>query len=92
MPSPTFRRVRGALAGSRSVRVRHESGPVCLGVVAGPELLEFLRRDNPVPRSSVLLTGTGIVPPDDDTLKPGQRVEIHIPGVGTLRNPVGQPT
>ncbi|HEY3726277.1 MAG TPA: fumarylacetoacetate hydrolase family protein [Solirubrobacteraceae bacterium] len=52
------------------------------------ELIEFLCRDNPVPAGSVLLTGTGIVPPDNVTLGPGQSVEIRIGGVGTLRNPV----
>jgi 2-dehydro-3-deoxy-D-arabinonate dehydratase len=51
-------------------------------------LIEFLRRDNPVPAGSVLLTGTGIVPSDDVTLLPGQTVEIRIPGIGVLRNPV----
>ncbi len=53
------------------------------------ELVSWLRRDNPVPPGSVLLTGTGLVPPDDFTLEPGQLVEIHVPGIGTLRNPVG---
>ena len=52
------------------------------------ELVSWLRRDNPVPAGSVLLTGTGLVPPDDFTLEPGQRVEIHVPGIGTLANPV----
>jgi 2-dehydro-3-deoxy-D-arabinonate dehydratase len=52
------------------------------------ELIEFLRRDNPVPAGTVLLTGTGIVPPDDVTLAAGQSVEIRIAGIGTLRNPV----
>jgi 2-dehydro-3-deoxy-D-arabinonate dehydratase len=52
------------------------------------ELIEFLRRDNPIPAGTVLLTGTGIVPPDHVTLTPGQSVEITIPGIGTLRNPV----
>jgi 2-dehydro-3-deoxy-D-arabinonate dehydratase len=52
------------------------------------ELLEFLRRDNPIPGGTVLLTGTGVVPPDDVTLAPGQTVEITIRGIGTLRNPV----
>jgi 2-dehydro-3-deoxy-D-arabinonate dehydratase len=52
------------------------------------ELIEFLRRDNPVPGGTVLLTGTGVVPPDDVTLTPGQSVEITIRGIGTLRNPV----
>ncbi len=52
------------------------------------ELIEYLRRDNPVPAGSVLLTGTGLVPPDDVTLTPGYTVEIRIPGIGLLRNPV----
>jgi 2-dehydro-3-deoxy-D-arabinonate dehydratase len=52
------------------------------------ELVEFLRRDNPVPAGTVLLTGTGIVPPDEVALAPGQSVEISIAGIGTLRNPV----
>ena len=52
------------------------------------DLVTWLRRDNPVPPGSVLLTGTGLVPPDDFTLKEGQRVEIHVPGIGTLWNPV----
>ena len=52
------------------------------------ELVAWLLRDNPVPPGSVLLTGTGLVPPDDFTLRPGHTVEIHVPGIGTLRNPV----
>jgi 2-dehydro-3-deoxy-D-arabinonate dehydratase len=41
-----------------------------------------------VPAGTVLLTGTGLVPPDDFTLEPGQTVEIRVPGIGTLSNPV----
>jgi 2-dehydro-3-deoxy-D-arabinonate dehydratase len=52
------------------------------------ELAGWLVRDNPVPVGSVLLTGTGLVPPDDFTLLPGDLVEIHVPQIGTLRNPV----
>ncbi|HEY1518880.1 MAG TPA: fumarylacetoacetate hydrolase family protein [Solirubrobacteraceae bacterium] len=52
------------------------------------ELVEYLHRDNPVPPGSVLLTGTGLVPSDDVTLTPGHTVEIRIPGIGLLRNPV----
>jgi 2-dehydro-3-deoxy-D-arabinonate dehydratase len=52
------------------------------------ELLEWLLADNPVPPGSVLLTGTGLVPPDDFTLLPGHVVEIHVPEIGTLVNPV----
>ena len=56
------------------------------------ELIGYLRRDNPVPAGSVLLTGTGLVPPDDVTLTPGYTVEIRIPGIGLLRNPVAAAT
>ena len=56
------------------------------------ELVEYLKRDNPVPPGSVLLTGTGLVPSDDVTLTPGHTVEIRIPGIGLLRNPVAAAT
>ena len=52
------------------------------------ELVSWLVRDNPVPPGTVLLTGTGLVPPDNLSLVPGHRVEIHVPEVGTLVNPV----
>jgi len=52
------------------------------------ELVDWLLRDNPVPAGSVLLTGTGLVPPDDFTLEPGHTVEITVPDIGTLTNPV----
>jgi 2-dehydro-3-deoxy-D-arabinonate dehydratase len=52
------------------------------------DLIEYLVRDNPVPPGSVLLTGTGLVPPDDFTLEPGYVVEIEVQGIGILSNPV----
>ena len=52
------------------------------------DLLEYLRRDNAVQPGTVLLTGTGLVPPDEVTLERGQTVEIRVPGIGTLVNPV----
>jgi 2-dehydro-3-deoxy-D-arabinonate dehydratase len=52
------------------------------------ELVSYLVRDNPVPAGSVLLTGTGLVPPDDFTLGKGHTVEIDVPGIGILSNPV----
>jgi 2-dehydro-3-deoxy-D-arabinonate dehydratase len=52
------------------------------------ELVQWLLVDNPVPAGSILLTGTGLVPPDGFTLLPGQFVEIHVPEIGTLVNPV----
>lgn len=52
------------------------------------ELVEFLLLDNPVPNGTVLLTGTGIVPPDEFTLRQGDIVEISVEEIGVLRNSV----
>jgi 2-dehydro-3-deoxy-D-arabinonate dehydratase len=52
------------------------------------DLVSWLVRDNPVPPGSVLLTGTGLVPPDDYTLESGHVVEIEIEGIGVLANVV----
>ena len=52
------------------------------------ELVGYLRRDNPIGRGTVLLTGTGVVPPDEVSLQPGHVVEIRVPGIGVLVNPV----
>jgi len=54
------------------------------------ELIEYLGRDNSFPEGVVLLTGTGVVPPDDFTLQEGDVVSITIEPVGTLVNPVRQ--
>jgi 2-dehydro-3-deoxy-D-arabinonate dehydratase len=52
------------------------------------ELVEYLFRDQTFPFGCFLLTGTGIVPPDDFTLHSGDRIAISIDGIGTLRNHV----
>jgi 2-dehydro-3-deoxy-D-arabinonate dehydratase len=52
------------------------------------ELVEWVVRDNPIPPGSVLLTGTGVVPPDEYTLEPGHVVSIEIDGIGVLVNTV----
>ncbi len=54
------------------------------------ELLEYLLCDNPVPGASVLCTGTGILVPPEGALREGDIVEIEIPPIGVLRNPVKQ--
>ncbi len=50
------------------------------------ELVTFLRRDNVLFDGTVLLTGTCIVPPNQFTLEPGDRIEITISQIGTLIN------
>ena len=52
------------------------------------ELVAWATRDNPIPPGSVLLTGTGLVPPDAYTLEPGHTVAVEIPGIGELVNTV----
>ena len=52
------------------------------------ELVSFLCRCNTVPEGTVLMTGTGIVPPDDFSLQNGDVIEIEIDKIGLLRNKV----
>ncbi|MEM7390999.1 MAG: fumarylacetoacetate hydrolase family protein [Verrucomicrobiota bacterium] len=51
-------------------------------------IVAYLFRAASFPQGCFLMTGTGIVPPDDFTLKSGDRVDISIEGIGTLSNPV----
>jgi 2-dehydro-3-deoxy-D-arabinonate dehydratase len=50
-------------------------------------LIEYLLRANRVPCGSVLLTGTGIIVPQEAALEPGDVVAIRIPEIGELSNP-----
>ena len=52
-------------------------------------LVEYLYRDNTFVHGCFLLTGTGIVPPDDFTLNLHDEIQITIAGIGTLINTVG---
>jgi 2-dehydro-3-deoxy-D-arabinonate dehydratase len=52
------------------------------------DLAGYLCRSQSFPHGAVLLTGTGVVPPDTFTLQAGDIVEISLPGLGMLRNPV----
>jgi len=53
-----------------------------------PELVSYLYRETSFPYGALLMTGTGIVPPNDLTLHRGDRIEITIDPIGTLRNTV----
>jgi 2-dehydro-3-deoxy-D-arabinonate dehydratase len=53
-------------------------------------LIEYLGRDNTFRDGVCLLTGTGIVPGDEFSLRAGDMVNITIDGIGTLANPVVQ--
>jgi 2-dehydro-3-deoxy-D-arabinonate dehydratase len=52
------------------------------------ELAAFLFRSQTFPHGAVLLTGTGIVPPDSFTLRQRDTIRIAISGIGVLANHV----
>jgi 2-dehydro-3-deoxy-D-arabinonate dehydratase len=51
-------------------------------------LAEYLFRHTSFPHGCFLMTGTGIVPPDDFTLQTGDEISITIEPIGTLTNTV----
>lgn len=52
------------------------------------ELAEYLFRECDFEHGAFLMTGTGIVPPNDFTLQTDDEIEIKIDGIGTLTNVV----
>jgi 2-dehydro-3-deoxy-D-arabinonate dehydratase len=54
------------------------------------ELASWLFRETSFPNGCYLMTGTGIVPPDDFTLSTDDEIRIRIEGIGTLVNRVSQ--
>lgn len=64
------------------------SGTVALNQIKRPleSLADWLYRDNVFPFGAYLMTGTGIVPPDEFTLNPGDQVHITHDAIGTLTN------
>jgi 2-dehydro-3-deoxy-D-arabinonate dehydratase len=52
------------------------------------ELVSFVFRECSFPYGCLIMTGTGIVPENDFTLKPGDTVKISIDGIGVLENVV----
>ena len=52
------------------------------------ELVEWLKKSNDLPEVAVLMTGTGIIPPQDFTLNEGDIVNINIEKIGTLTNKI----
>jgi 2-dehydro-3-deoxy-D-arabinonate dehydratase len=52
------------------------------------ELASWLVRENAFPAGCFLLTGTGLVPPNEFTLQRGDEIAITVASLGTLRNVV----
>lgn len=51
-----------------------------------PELSTYLYRECDFPQGCFLMTGTCLVPPNDFTLQPNDRIDIRIDGIGELVN------
>jgi 2-dehydro-3-deoxy-D-arabinonate dehydratase len=68
------------------------SGQTTVSQIKRPfnQLIDFLMRCQAFPHGVVLLTGTGVVPPNEFTLHPGDVVRIRIDAIGVLENPVVQ--
>lgn len=49
-------------------------------------LADWLYRENVFPFGAYLMTGTGIVPPDEFTLRVGDQIQISMEPIGTLTN------
>jgi 2-dehydro-3-deoxy-D-arabinonate dehydratase len=52
------------------------------------DLVKWLYRETSFPAGCILLTGTGVVPPEDFTLQSRDRIDITIGPIGTLTNVV----
>jgi len=73
----------------RGGKIGFEGSTTLAQMARTPEsLVEWLGKENEFPHGVLLLTGTGIVPPDDFSLSSGDIVDITITGIGTLTNPV----
>ena len=50
------------------------------------ELNDWLNRSNEIPHGTAVMTGTGIIPPMEFSLKEGDKISISIENIGTLNN------
>jgi 2-dehydro-3-deoxy-D-arabinonate dehydratase len=66
-------------------------GSVAISQIKRPleQLASFVYRECSFPYGCLIMTGTGIVPEHDFTLKTGDEIKISIDGIGTLVNEVG---
>jgi 2-dehydro-3-deoxy-D-arabinonate dehydratase len=78
-----------------SIRIMRDREPVFEGATTlaqmrrkPEELVSWLYREQTFPSGCVLLTGTGVVPPEAFTLQSKDRVDITIDAIGTLSNVV----
>ena len=78
-----------------SLEIKRENKKVFEGSIAisqikrtFKELVSFVYRESSFPHGCLIMTGTGIVPGSDFTLKSGDQINISIDNIGTLSNTV----
>jgi len=73
----------------RAGKVGFEGSTTLSQMARTPEsLVEWLGKEMDFPDGAILLTGTGVVPPDSFSLQSGDDITITITGIGTLKNRV----
>jgi 2-dehydro-3-deoxy-D-arabinonate dehydratase len=87
MPPPAEITIRLAID---RAEVKVFEGSTSIGKMARSfaDLIQWLGKEATFPHGVILLTGTGIVPPDDFTLHVGDVVHIDVTGIGRLSNVV----
>jgi len=84
-PLPTETRILMEIVRNNEICFSGETTLAQMKRTAGT-LIEYLFRENTFPSGCFLMTGTGIVPPDDFTLQLGDRIGITIDHIGRLEN------
>jgi len=85
--SPADRKIELEISRNASVVYRSDTSTSAMKRSIA-ELVGYLGRDQRFEAGCILLTGTGIVPPSDFSLKEGDEVTISIDGIGQLENPI----
>jgi len=85
--SPADRKIELEISRNASVVYRSDTSTSAMRRSIA-ELVGYLGRDQRFETGCILLTGTGIVPPSDFSLKEGDEVTISIDGIGRLENPI----
>lgn len=88
-PEPIAPSTRIGMTISRQGQMRYDDSVTIDKMKRGhDELVSWLFRETTFPSGCFLMTGTCLVPPNDFTLMPGDRVDITIDSIGTLTNTV----
>ena len=86
---PIDRNTKVGLTINRNQRTVYEGSVALSQMKRTPEeLVSFVFRECSFPSGCLIMTGTGIVPGHDFTLKSGDEIKISIDGIGTLVNEV----